>query len=282
MSKSLDSQPAQGKGSARADAASLQGSRSFDTALPKQRLLAGQQRGSYEQAGLHRSSFPGSQRGMAAFGGMTPQMFYPSSMYYPAGAYAMPAGGPYMAALGQEQVLATLAMQVEYYFSVENLCKDIFLRSKMDEEGWIPVAVIAGFNRIRMLTPDVNIILAALANSRSVEVSPNGLKLRPIGNYQAWVLPKEQRDASAHAQAEAAAAAAMQTLGRGVNHLHPINPGGGWQSCTAVCHWVSGCKHASILEFRGQAYSHPHACFALFQAFTYVAHSSLWWHGTWS
>ena len=34
--------------------------------------------------------------------------------------------------------------QVEYYFGVENLCRDTFLRSKMNEEGWIPLPVIAG------------------------------------------------------------------------------------------------------------------------------------------
>ena len=36
------------------------------------------------------------------------------------------------------QVLAALKRQVEYYFSVDNLCRDLFLRQKMDpKEGWI-------------------------------------------------------------------------------------------------------------------------------------------------
>jgi la-related protein 1 len=60
-----------------------------------------------------------------------------------------------LGAPGKEQILAAVRQQVEYYFSVENLVKDVFLRSKMDAEGWIPLPVIAGFNRIRMMTPEL-------------------------------------------------------------------------------------------------------------------------------
>ena len=37
-----------------------------------------------------------------------------------------------------------------YYWlgSIENLCRDIYLRSNMDEHGFIPVTVIANFNRV--------------------------------------------------------------------------------------------------------------------------------------
>ncbi|CAI7890830.1 unnamed protein product, partial [Closterium sp. NIES-54] len=43
-----------------------------------------------------------------------------------------------------------LTKQIEYYFSIENLCRDLFLRSKMDSEGFIHVDVIAAFNRVRL------------------------------------------------------------------------------------------------------------------------------------
>ena len=90
-------------------------------------------------------------------------------------------------------------MQVEYYFSVQNLCRDMFLRSKMAEGGWIPVAVIAGFNRVRMLTPDLAVIIASLQNSTIVELSADGALMRARQNWQNWVLPAEQRDPSAQA-----------------------------------------------------------------------------------
>ncbi|XP_042385015.1 la-related protein 1C-like [Zingiber officinale] len=38
--------------------------------------------------------------------------------------------------------------QIEYYFSTENLCKDFFLKTSMDNQGWVPVSLIAGFNRV--------------------------------------------------------------------------------------------------------------------------------------
>ncbi|RWW07611.1 hypothetical protein BHE74_00037627 [Ensete ventricosum] len=44
---------------------------------------------------------------------------------------------------------ASLLKQIDYYFSSDNLCKDVFLRQKMDEQGWVPISLIAGFNRVR-------------------------------------------------------------------------------------------------------------------------------------
>lgn len=41
----------------------------------------------------------------------------------------------------------SLPPQVEHYFSDENLAKDQFLRSKMDQSGAVPMSVISGFAR---------------------------------------------------------------------------------------------------------------------------------------
>ncbi|KAJ6306289.1 hypothetical protein OIU78_021579, partial [Salix suchowensis] len=40
-----------------------------------------------------------------------------------------------------------LLNQIEYYFSDINLSEDGFLKSQMDDEGWVPITLIAGFNR---------------------------------------------------------------------------------------------------------------------------------------
>lgn len=37
--------------------------------------------------------------------------------------------------------------QIEYYLSEENLTKDNYLRSIMDNDGWIPLPIIMNFNR---------------------------------------------------------------------------------------------------------------------------------------
>mgnify|MGYP002389602744 CR=1 FL=1 len=52
--------------------------------------------------------------------------------------------------------------QIDYYLSVGNLVRDVFLRSKMNGEGWIPCHVVASFNRVRMLTPDLALVIKAM------------------------------------------------------------------------------------------------------------------------
>ena len=54
----------------------------------------------------------------------------------------------------------------------------------MNDEGWIAGSVIAGFNRVRMLTPDLAVIVSALADSATVEVASNGLSFRPRENWR--------------------------------------------------------------------------------------------------
>lgn len=78
--------------------------------------------------------------------------------------------------------------QIEYYLSTENLLKDVYLRSKMNEEGWVPVALLASFNRIKEMTPDPTIVLDAIATSSKVELDAQGTHLRVTGNWQKWVL----------------------------------------------------------------------------------------------
>lgn len=47
----------------------------------------------------------------------------------------------------------------EYYFSTENLERDFFLRRKMDQQGFLPVSLIASFRRMQALTTNPALIL---------------------------------------------------------------------------------------------------------------------------
>ncbi|CCD65881.2 La-related protein 1 [Caenorhabditis elegans] len=78
--------------------------------------------------------------------------------------------------------------QIEYYFSEENLQKDFFLRRKMGPEGYLPVALIASFPRVRSLTEDYSLILEALKDSTKVDMSPDGLQIRAPVNPTIWPL----------------------------------------------------------------------------------------------
>ena len=49
-----------------------------------------------------------------------------------------------------DQVADMVRKQIEYYFSAENLVKDTFLRRSMDNDGFIPITVLAGFPRVQV------------------------------------------------------------------------------------------------------------------------------------
>lgn len=57
------------------------------------------------------------------------------------------------------QVRHQILHQVEYYFSQDNLYHDLFLRSQMDNDGWVPVSLIATFKRIACLSSDLQEII---------------------------------------------------------------------------------------------------------------------------
>ncbi|KAL5706421.1 hypothetical protein ACHQM5_024591 [Ranunculus cassubicifolius] len=93
-----------------------------------------------------------------------------------------------------------LAKQIEYYFSPENLCKDIFLRKHMDAQGWVPISVIAEFNKVKEITNQIpqlpnqipqlpnNIpfILDSVRSSTIVEIQ--GEKIRKRNDWMNWTL----------------------------------------------------------------------------------------------
>ncbi len=149
----------------------------------------------------YRQQQQSQYQGVPAQSMASQQVYYPisSTMYYPPAAFGIPATVPGLPAISQAQLLLAVRQQIEYYFSIANLVKDVFLRSKMNEEGWIALHVIASFNRVRMLTPDLAMIMEALTDSSTVELSGDNLFIRPRAGYQQWILPEAQRDASAHA-----------------------------------------------------------------------------------
>ncbi|XP_027347373.1 la-related protein 1C-like isoform X2 [Abrus precatorius] len=68
------------------------------------------------------------------------------------------------------QLHTKIVNQIDYYFSSENLVKDIYLRRNMDEQGWVSINLIAGFKKVRYLTDSVQIVLEAVRTSSVVEV----------------------------------------------------------------------------------------------------------------
>ncbi|GAO51088.1 hypothetical protein G7K_5200-t1 [Saitoella complicata NRRL Y-17804] len=83
--------------------------------------------------------------------------------------------------------------QIDYYFSLDNLCKDLFLRRHMDGEGWVAVAFLANFNRVKQLTLDEKVVREACRGSQIVEVSQDGEKARKREGWEMWVVPEAER-----------------------------------------------------------------------------------------
>ncbi|KAF9124828.1 La ribonucleoprotein domain member 1B [Linnemannia schmuckeri] len=82
-----------------------------------------------------------------------------------------------------------ILQQMEYYFSVENLCKDVYMRKQMDDEGYVPLSLVANFNRVKYLTTDHALIKDVLKTSKEIETK--GDKIRRRGDWATWVFPKE-------------------------------------------------------------------------------------------
>lgn len=80
---------------------------------------------------------------------------------------------------GDMEVLkSAIRHQVEYYFSVENLVKDMYIRALMDENQFVPLVEIAQFNRLLTLTNDINLVNEVIAESTIVEVVDGKVRRR--------------------------------------------------------------------------------------------------------
>lgn len=107
--------------------------------------------------------------------------------------YGMPAAPPAivqpaLTAADRASVTSQVQKQIEYYFGIENLLKDVFLRKHMTDEGFVPIALLAGFRRIQDMTCDVSILMEAITTSELVEANSQNTHIRLRGEWQRWIL----------------------------------------------------------------------------------------------
>ena len=142
--------------------------------------------------GRYAMSYPGS----AYF---TPQQ-YGSPSSYDNGSMSPSSGGGSVNTYMNLMLANGVAAQLQYYFSLDNLCKDMFLRSHMDSQGFVSLRLIAGFQRMRNLTLDFDFIKYIAQLDGELEVFHSGnndLLVRRRREWQSFVLDMPQRDASA-------------------------------------------------------------------------------------
>ncbi|KAG8809339.1 hypothetical protein FRC17_003492 [Serendipita sp. 399] len=79
--------------------------------------------------------------------------------------------------------------QIEYYFSHENVAKDVYLRERMDKMGWVPLNVLQSFPRIQNLRVSDDVVRETLQQwSQFVEVRYNHVRMAH-GAWQKYVMP---------------------------------------------------------------------------------------------
>lgn len=98
--------------------------------------------------------------------------------------------------------------QVEYYFSVENLSRDTFLRSQMSEhDGRVSLLTITNFNRMRQLSSDLALIAEALSESELIDIAPEGV--RPREGWQQWLPGGSSSTATTNGSSSASGSGAL-------------------------------------------------------------------------
>ncbi|GFO18341.1 LA-related protein 1, partial [Plakobranchus ocellatus] len=85
----------------------------------------------------------------------------------------------------------TLRHQVEYYFSEDNLVKDLFLRKKMDEQGWVNLQLVLSFNKVKELKADHKSLIQAIRGSNKLELSENEDYIRTSNQPTKWPIKDE-------------------------------------------------------------------------------------------
>ncbi|XP_058725402.1 la-related protein 1C-like [Vicia villosa] len=150
--------------------------------------------------GILRHPPPPPPPNTAAFLGPQPIAPFPNPVAYPDVYYFPPVpldpfrGMPFFPpspppttvyAAAESSFSNVIVNQIDYYFSDTNLVKDEFLKQNMDEEGWVPITVIANFPRVKSLTSNVQLLLDSMKNSTVVDVK--GDKLRRRYDWMKWL-----------------------------------------------------------------------------------------------
>lgn len=153
----------------------------------------GQFSGSYGQSSRGRGKWTGSNQNAGRNGSapaFAPRMAQPNEYSVPQ--YPV----PYMYYPVYDPMIPVIKAQVEYYLSLENLCKDTYLRKHMDGSGWVFLDVIASFRRMRELSQDQESLRFACSLSDKVEyvVGEDGVeRLRSKDSWSKFVLREEDR-----------------------------------------------------------------------------------------
>mmetsp|Transcript_16448 Transcript_16448/g.47640 ORF Transcript_16448/g.47640 Transcript_16448/m.47640 type:complete len:353 (-) Transcript_16448:74-1132(-) len=81
--------------------------------------------------------------------------------------------------MGEQVRRSKLQQACEWYLSTGNLSRDRFLRSRMDDQGWVALTDLVDFAALRALEARAGEVAAALVSSTVVEISGDRSRVRP-------------------------------------------------------------------------------------------------------
>ncbi|KAM6979204.1 lupus La protein isoform 1-T2 [Tautogolabrus adspersus] len=94
-----------------------------------------------------------------------------------------------------------VAQQIEYYFGDHNLPRDKFLKEQLQlDDGWVTLETMLKFNRLKSLTTESSVIVAALQKSKTglLEISEDKTKVRRSLEKPVPEVNDEYKDALKH------------------------------------------------------------------------------------
>lgn len=77
------------------------------------------------------------------------------------------------------------------------MAQDFYLRQRMDDQGWIPISLIASFNRVKKLTTEVNLVRDVLNLSSLTEVKGEYVRMAQE-QWKQFVLPNAPKSIVCH------------------------------------------------------------------------------------
>lgn len=82
-----------------------------------------------------------------------------------------------------------ITSQVEYWFSDQNMARDNYMRSLMDEDGWIFLCTLLKFSRMQLLGVDLWALRLALIPSRELELDGTAyyVRIREPERRERWL-----------------------------------------------------------------------------------------------
>ncbi|KAM8822048.1 uncharacterized protein ACB058_021704 isoform 1-T1 [Synchiropus picturatus] len=87
-----------------------------------------------------------------------------------------------------DEVKQQLRSLLDSCMTRENLCSDLYLKSQMDGDQFLPISTLASLDQVRSVSEDVELISELLRDLPSVQLSPCGLKVRPNQSRRVLIL----------------------------------------------------------------------------------------------